>query len=100
MWELLDRKDVRDFDGFWTEYSIYSDGERFVCVFGDSDIYGPEDEANWDFDTESVVEAREWFTNYEGCEDEDEDYMPSREDYLEWCAASCGMDYFSYVQAF
>lgn len=102
MWELINRKAVRDFDGFWTEYSLYQNTEdgTYVCVFGDSDIYGPEDE-DWDFETDLREEAEEWFDCYDGFEDElDEDYMPSREDYLEWAAASCGMDYFSYTRAF
>ena len=63
-WELVDRKEIQDFDGFWTEYSLYCDGDRFVAVFGDSELYGPEDEANWDFETEDVFEAHEWFNSY------------------------------------
>ena len=70
MWELVDRKDVLDFDGFWTEYSLYCDEERFVCVFGDSELYGPEDESNWDFETESPIEAYEWFHDYAGAIEE------------------------------
>ena len=42
-WELIARKDIKDADGFWTEYSLYSsDTGRIVTVYGDSDIYRPE----------------------------------------------------------
>lgn len=66
-WELLRRKDVMDWDGFWTEYSLYKseDGAKYVCVFGDSEIYTPEDESDWDFETESASEAIEWFESYD-----------------------------------
>ena len=70
MWELVDRKSVVDYDGFYTEYSMYTDGERYVMVFGDSDIYRPEDE-NWDWETDSYDSAYEWFSNYNGFEDEE-----------------------------
>ena len=75
MWEMLRKKDVLDVDGFWTEYSIYTDGEKFVCVFGDSELYRPEDDSNWDFETESEVEAYEWFDSY------DEELDGSEEDW-------------------
>ena len=64
MWEMIDRKEVFDSDGFRTEYTLYCDEERFVCVFGDSELYGPEDDSNWDFETESPTEAYEWFHAY------------------------------------
>ena len=64
MWEVVDKKEVLDFDGFRTEYTLYCDGERFVCVFGDSDLYGPEDDANWDFETDFAPEAYDWFAAY------------------------------------
>lgn len=64
MWEMLRKKDVLDVDGFRTEYTLYCDEERFVCVFGDSELYGPEDDSNWDFETESPIEAYEWFDAY------------------------------------
>lgn len=70
MWQLIDRKSVLDYDGFYTEYSMYTDGERYVMVFGDSDIYRPEDE-NWDWETDSEETAYEWFNTYAGFEDEE-----------------------------
>ncbi len=65
-WHLIDRKAVMDSDGFYTEYSLYGhDDGRYATVFGDHDIYRPEDE---DFDAEfdSEWEAREWFDDYRG----------------------------------
>lgn len=72
MWKLVDRKDVVDYDGFMTEYSMYTDGERYVMVFGDSDIYGPDDENYWDWETDSAERAQEWFDNYTGFDEEAE----------------------------
>lgn len=64
MWELIDRKVVRNCDGFWAELSLYCDGDRFVTVFGDPEWYLVEDEDNWDFITDSAIEAYEYFHNY------------------------------------
>ena len=67
MWTLVQRKIVHDSDGFLTEYSWYYEGVQHVFVFGDSDIYRPEDE--WfDWECESWDEATEWFDAYEGVE--------------------------------
>ena len=65
-WELVDRKDVLDFDGFYTKYSLYHNirTHEWVTVFGDPDIYRPEDgESDAEFDNES--EAREFFDSYQ-----------------------------------
>ena len=70
MWEMLKKKDVRDFDGFWTEYTLYTNGELFVCIFGDSDLYTPED-SDWDWEGEDEEEAKEWFDSYDTCYDEE-----------------------------
>lgn len=72
-WELVDKKSVQDSDGFYTDYSLYynEDGDFYVTVFGDSDIYKPEDgEYDMEFDNES--EALEWFNSYEGFTDDAE----------------------------
>lgn len=71
-YELVDRKNVEDSDGFLTQYSWYktSDGNN-VFVFGDPDIYVPEDE-DFDWETEDGYAAREWFDNYEGFADDDD----------------------------
>lgn len=66
-WELLDRKDVMDSDGFWTEYSLYTnpDTGEFVTVFGDHDIYRPE-YGDIDAEFDSQEEAQEFFDDYSG----------------------------------
>lgn len=73
-YDLVDRKNVEDSDGFLTQYSWYktSDGNN-VFVFGDPDIYLPEDE-DFDWETEDDDAAREWFDNYEGFADDDDEY--------------------------
>ena len=74
-YELIDKKDIRDSDGFWTEYSLYYDRKeyRYVCVFGDTDLYRPEDD-NFDAEFESEREAREWFYNYNGFDEDDDEF--------------------------
>ena len=69
-YELIERKSIRDSDGFMTEYSMYFDHEegRYVFVYGDSDIYYPEDE-DFDYECEDINEAYEWFESYNGFED-------------------------------
>lgn len=71
-YDLVDRKNVEDSDGFLTKYSWYktSDGNN-VFVFGDPDIYVPED-SYFDYETEDDDAAREWFDNYEGFADDDD----------------------------
>ena len=70
--EYVDRKDVMDSDGFYTKYSLYYDvlNDRYVTVFGDPDLYRPED-GDYDAEFDSEWEAREWFDSYTGFEDED-----------------------------
>lgn len=72
-YEEIDSKEVMDSNGFYTEYTLYTNGENFICIFGDRDLYTPED-TEPDFETESEKEAREWFANYRGFEDEDDSY--------------------------
>lgn len=66
---VIDCKAVMDMDGFWTEYTLYSDGDTYWCVFGDTDLYGPD--AWHDWDGETLEEALEWFECYEGFEDDE-----------------------------
>ncbi|MBO7212336.1 MAG: type II toxin-antitoxin system YafQ family toxin [Methanobrevibacter sp.] len=94
----LDSKPVRDSDGFWSEYTMYMEVvcpvsdwvkflksdrarkgdipdewiDRYVFIFGDRDMYEPED-GGFDWECESEKEAYEWFDNYNGFEDEDEE---------------------------
>lgn len=73
-WERLITKPVNDSDGFTTDYSMwYNDGEkRWVFIFGDSDAYDPTN-TDPDWETEDPEEARQWFLDYKGFEDTDED---------------------------
>lgn len=69
-WELVKTKEVTDSDGFMTEYAWYTDGSKHIFMFGDTDLYEPdEDYADWV--TESEKEASDWFNNYEGFSTED-----------------------------
>lgn len=73
-YEWLATKDVLDHDGFTTDYTMYrrrSDG-MYVCVFGDRDLYRPEQE-DFDFETKNESEAWEWFDSYEGFADDEDD---------------------------
>lgn len=79
-WEEVTSKMVRDFDGFMTEYTMYVNPEgRYIFMFGDRDLYRPDDTfADWECDSEE--EAYEWFDNYVGPGDEDdEDIYSSKE---------------------
>lgn len=73
-YELVDRKQVYDSDGFTTDYSLYYDvlNDRFVTVFGDHEIYRPED-GDFDMEFETESEALEWFDDYNGFDDEEGD---------------------------
>ncbi len=65
-WELIDKKSIRDSDGFLTDYILYRNTitDLYVCVYGDSDVYKPED-GYFDFETENYDEAIEWFNSYD-----------------------------------
>lgn len=69
----ISRKSVYDADGFTTDYVWYKDNftGNHVMVFGDSDIYYPEDE-QFDAVFETETEAKEWFDNYNGFDDDDD----------------------------
>ena len=71
--EFVDKKSVHDSDGFLTDYTFYHDilNNRYVMVFGDEDIYKPED-GYFDAEFDTYEEAREWFDNYTGFEDEED----------------------------
>lgn len=80
-WICLDIKYVRDSDGMLTDYALYTtkDEDKYICMFGDADVYAPDEMyADAEFDTED--EALEWFENYVGPGDEeDEDDIYSSE---------------------
>lgn len=70
-YEKVKSKLVQDSDGFYTDYTWYKDENGYnVFVFGDSDLYLPED-GEYDWETESDEQAEEWFDSYNGFEDED-----------------------------
>lgn len=68
-WTELDHKSVPDSDGFDTDYTLYTDGQKFVCIFGDKEIYLPDD-GEFDYETENEEDAREWFKNCTGIGDD------------------------------
>ena len=68
-YQYMKSKDVNDFDGWITEYTMYWDDEygRYVFVLGDSDLYDPNDGyEEFDWECESRKEAEDWFANYDG----------------------------------
>ena len=79
--EEISSKSVRDSDGFTTDYTLYKDldNNRYVCVFGDKEMYKPEDE-NFDFISDYEEEAKEWFNEYNGFEDDDDEYWEDHND--------------------
>lgn len=77
-WIKLNRKYVLDSDGFYTDYTLYTNGDEYICMFGDEDIYGPDPDYA-DFSTDSEEEAMEWFDSY-GL---DEDIQAATDDELE-----------------
>ena len=70
---LIDVKQVRDYDGFLTDYAWYYDEDEDVhfFMFGDIDTTEP-DRAYADWECESASGARDWFLNYEGFEDDED----------------------------
>ncbi len=80
-WEEVASKNVFDSDGFLTDYVWYTNGNKHVFVFGDSDRYRPEDgDFDWEIDivkgkeAEGYKEAQDWFNSYKGFEDESFDF--------------------------
>lgn len=63
-WIKLNRKYVRDTDGFYTDYTLYTNGSEYICMFGDEEIYRPDPDYA-DFYTDSEEEAMEWFDSYD-----------------------------------
>lgn len=73
IYEKIESKQVPDYDGFYTDYTMYRNKEtgEYVFVFGDNDLYSPEDSEH-DYECETEDEAYEWFDSYTGFDDEDE----------------------------
>lgn len=72
IYEKVASKQVPDYDGFYTDYTMYRNKEtgEYVFVFGDNDLYSPED-SDHDYECETEDEAYEWFDSYTGFDDED-----------------------------
>ena len=69
-WKEVASKQVVDSDGFLTDYTMYTDGETWIFMFGDKDINEPDrDYADWEADSED--RAWEWFNSYSGFEDDE-----------------------------
>lgn len=66
LWELEDRKDVYDTDGFLTDYTLWHNilTDEWVTIFGDRELYTPETTYfDMEFGT-NEDEARDWFADY------------------------------------
>ena len=78
MWEEISHRQVKDSDGFMTDYTLYHyigdpddvDGEVYICMFGDNELYTP-DLGYADWSGETLEEAEDWFYNYESYQDVD-----------------------------
>lgn len=71
-WEQIDVKSITDYDGFSTDYSLWKNivTDHYACVYGDIEIYSPW-EGDWDADFDTLDQAREWFDNYRGADEDD-----------------------------
>ena len=74
-YEYIKSKQVYDSDGFLTDYTMYYDydTDRFIFIFGDNDVYTPYNTYP-DYDCETESEANDWFSNYNGFEDDLDEY--------------------------
>lgn len=77
-YEFIQRKQVLDSDGFYTDYTMYRDlaTGKYVFVFGDRDLYKPED-GDFDYEADYEDEAWRWFNSYNGFEDDEDDIYSS-----------------------
>lgn len=73
-YEKISHKMVYDSDGFTTDYTLYYDKEEdnYFTIFGDDEIYGPDDYHDADFEGNKEA-AMEWMETY-GEEDDDIDF--------------------------
>ena len=69
-WTELANKRIKDGDGFYTDYVLYTDGYHYICMFGDRDVYVPDPDYA-DFETTSENEAWEWFNSFDDVYDPD-----------------------------
>lgn len=78
-WEELASKQVEDSNGFLTEYTLYTNGETYICIFGDRDLYTPDNETA-DFETENEKVAWDWYNSYTGFADDEDDMLENVND--------------------
>jgi len=73
-YERIRHKMVYDSDGFTTDYTLYFDHKdnNYFTVFGDDELYGPDSEHDMDFEANEKA-AIEWFEDYNGLIDDDEE---------------------------
>ena len=72
--KLIATKPVLDTDGFQTELAWYEKDGLHYIILGDTELYNPCNESPITYDPlETQKEAKEWFDNYTG-EDEEDDY--------------------------
>lgn len=91
-WELVKTKEVMDSDGFMTDYCWYTNGDKHIFMFGDSDVYEPdEDYADWVSETEK--EASEWFDSYNGFDDELEEIELDDDDFYDADESICNRNF-------
>ena len=69
----MDIKQVKDSDGFLTDYTWWYDAatDQHIFIFGDSDLYTPGD-TDPDWETDSEETAQEWWDSYVGPYDEED----------------------------
>lgn len=72
-WIEVKSKSVKDSDGFYTDYTLYKSTPEglWITVFGDKEFYQPDPDYA-DFSSDSEKEAREFFDNFQGFDDEDD----------------------------
>ena len=76
-YKKISHKMVYDSDGFTTDYTLYYDKEEdnYFTIFGDDEIYGPDDYHDADFEGNQEA-AMEWMETY-GEEDDGIDFDES-----------------------
>lgn len=88
-WTKIADKRIKDGDGFYTDYVLYTDGYHYICMFGDKDLYMPDPDYA-DFETTSEKEAWEWFNSFDDLYDPDgeSDYVDYSDVYAAYEASS------------
>ena len=73
-YEEIATKEIRDEDGYMTDYTMYHNLWKgtYIFMFGDKDITEPDEDYS-DHECETREEADEWFESYKGFEEDDEE---------------------------